>query len=88
MVIIGGLGSLSGSILGAFFIVLIPELLDEIMMLISTQAGEVAPIRLGVFGLIVVVFLIYEPHGLARTWRRIIEWSLARLGGIAKRSIG
>lgn len=80
MVIIGGLGRLSGSVLGAMFIVLIPELLDEIMMLMSTNPAEVAPIRLGIFGLLVVVILIYEPHGLARTWRRLIEWGLARLG--------
>lgn len=78
LVIIGGLGSLSGSILGAAFIVLIPELLNDISRLVSAPAGEVAPIRLGIFGLIVVVFLMYEPGGLARTWRRIVDWGLAK----------
>lgn len=80
LVIIGGLGTLSGSILGSAFIVLLPELLDEIERLLSVEAGEMAPIRLGIFGLIVVAFLIYEPKGLARTWRRLVDWGLARFG--------
>ena len=79
LVIIGGLGRVSGSILGAAFIVLIPEALDTIVLWVSHESGSMAPIRIGMFGLIVVVFLIYEPHGLARTWRRIVEWGVARL---------
>ena len=80
MVIIGGLGKVSGSILGAAFIVLLPEVLDSIALMITPRAGEMAPVRMGVFGLIVVVFLIYEPHGLARSWRRLVDWGLARMG--------
>ncbi|MFH1242242.1 MAG: branched-chain amino acid ABC transporter permease [Pseudomonadota bacterium] len=80
LVIIGGLGKVSGSILGAAFIVILPELLDTIVLMITSEAGEMAPIRMGVSGLIVVVFLIYEPHGLARTWRRLVDWGLARMG--------
>jgi branched-chain amino acid transport system permease protein len=79
LVIIGGLGRVSGSILGAAFIVLIPEALDTIVLWVSHESGPMAPIRVGMFGFIVVVFLIYEPHGLARTWRRMVEWGIARL---------
>ncbi|MDI6753273.1 MAG: branched-chain amino acid ABC transporter permease [Thermodesulfobacteriota bacterium] len=79
LIIIGGLGRVSGSILGAMFIIIIPEWLDTIVSLISESAGVLAPIRLGVFGLIIVVVLIYEPHGLARTWQRMVEWVLARI---------
>lgn len=79
LVIIGGLGRVSGSILGAMFIIIIPEWLDTIVSLISESAGVLAPIRLGVFGLIIVVVLIYEPHGLARTWQRMVGWVLARI---------
>ncbi len=73
LVIIGGLGSVAGSILGAAFIVLVPELLDTVMLAIAHETGEMAPFRLGVFGLIVVVFLLYEPQGLARTWGRLVR---------------
>jgi len=80
LVIIGGLGKVSGSILGAAFIVILPELLDSVVLMVTSQAGEMAPVRMAAFGLIVVVFLIYEPHGLARSWRRLVEWGLARMG--------
>ena len=79
LVIIGGLGRLAGSILGAFFIVLVPEFLDTVVMCVSSQAGDVAPVRLGMFGLIVVVFLLFEPHGLARSWDRLASWAVARM---------
>lgn len=72
LVIIGGLGSLAGAVLGAGFIVLIPELLDAAGRRIFEDTAVMAPIRLGMFGLLVVIFLIYEPRGLARSWRRII----------------
>lgn len=78
LVVVGGLGSLAGSVLGAIFIVLVPELLDTFVMAVSHDTSEMAPIRLGVFGLIVVVFLLFEPQGLARTWSRAVGWALAR----------
>jgi branched-chain amino acid transport system permease protein len=78
LVIIGGLGRLSGSVLGAAFIVAIPELLDTIVIALWGGAGGVAPVRMAFFGIIVVTFLIYEPHGLARTYRRMLDWCLAK----------
>lgn len=80
LVIIGGLGSLAGSVLGAAFIVLVPEILDALVLAISHNTAEMAPIRLGVFGLIVVVFLLFEPQGLARAWSRALHWTLKQTG--------
>lgn len=80
LVIIGGLGSLAGSVLGAAFIVLVPEILDTTILIFSHNTGEMAPIRLGVFGLIVVVFLLFEPQGLARAWNRTRQWALNHTG--------
>ncbi len=74
MIIIGGLGSLSGAILGAAFIVLIPEVLDILGRRLFDDMGIMAPLRMFIFGLLVVVFLIYEPRGLARTWRRLVRY--------------
>jgi branched-chain amino acid transport system permease protein len=74
MIIIGGLGSLSGAVLGAAFIVLIPEILDFFGQRIFDDMGIMAPLRMFIFGLLVVIFLIYEPRGLARTWRRIVRY--------------
>ena len=77
MVIIGGMGSISGSIFGAVFITLLNESLrfmTEILMNtgIITQSGlNVAPLREFVFGLAIVLFILIEPRGLAEVWRII-----------------
>src|SRR2546427_1115333 len=74
MIIIGGLGSVLGSILGAIFLTLLPEVLR---LLTSALSGEFpalvqlfAPLKLGVFGITIVLFLIFEADGLAARWRR------------------
>lgn len=75
MVIIGGLGSISGSLYGAIFITILNEVLrwltDIFMnMGIFTDAGvNVAPLREFVFGLVMVMFILFEPRGLAEVWR-------------------
>ncbi len=70
LVIIGGLGTLSGAILGAVFIVMIPETLDSLARGFGLEAGQMAPVRQGIFGLLIVLFLLYEPRGMAHIWRR------------------
>jgi branched-chain amino acid transport system permease protein len=81
MIIIGGLGSILGSILGAVFIILLPELLHLVAGALSgTLPGLVqllASLRIGVFGLAIVLFLIFEPDGLAARWHTIKNyWKL------------
>src|SRR5437773_4748454 len=71
MIIIGGLGSILGSFLGAAFIVLVPIFLTNA----PHHVGLVMPvalqkqIELMVFGALIIFFLIVEPHGLARLWQ-------------------
>ena len=81
MIIIGGLGSILGSIYGAIFITLLPELLrlatDALGNNWPALAIIVAPIKLGVFGLVVILFLIFEPDGMAARWQHIkAYWKL------------
>jgi branched-chain amino acid transport system permease protein len=77
MVIIGGLGSIAGSVYGALFITSLNEILrwltDILMnMEVFTEAGvNVAPIREFFFGLAIIIFIIFEPRGLAEIWRII-----------------
>ncbi|MGQ9367839.1 branched-chain amino acid ABC transporter permease [Azospirillum sp. ST 5-10] len=73
-IIVGGMGTILGGILGAIFMTLVPELLkllvgfatplwpDAVMML--------SPVRTVVFGALIVGFLVFEPQGLAEMWRR------------------
>jgi branched-chain amino acid transport system permease protein len=72
MVIIGGLGSVLGSFLGAGFIVLFPVFLTALLRGIfgdSLRPGLLPNIELFVFGALIIFFLIVEPHGLARLWQ-------------------
>jgi branched-chain amino acid transport system permease protein len=71
MVIIGGLGSVLGSFLGAAFIVLVPIFLTNV----PHTVGLNLPVALSkqfelmIFGGLILFFLIVEPHGLARLWQ-------------------
>ena len=71
MIIIGGLGSILGSFLGAAFIVLMPIFLNNAMLTIdpSISTALVSHIEFMIFGALIVFFLIVEPHGLARLWQ-------------------
>ena len=75
MVIIGGVGSILGSFLGAAFIVLLPIFLDTIAHPIELALGLTLPpglmsnVELVVFGGLIIFFLVVEPHGLARLWQ-------------------
>src|SRR5947209_8957969 len=71
MVIIGGLGSVLGSFLGAGFIVLVPIFLTNVPHLIglSLPVALQKQMELMVFGALIVFFLIVEPNGLARLWQ-------------------
>lgn len=69
MIIIGGVGSILGSFLGAAFIVLLPVLLNMFAHAVSLPTSVASNLELMVFGALIVFFLIVEPHGLARLWQ-------------------
>ncbi|MBC7634082.1 MAG: branched-chain amino acid ABC transporter permease [Acetobacteraceae bacterium] len=74
-VIVGGMGSTLGAILGAVFMTLLPEFLRGGGLAIGTAFGfDIAailvPLRETIFGLLIVGFLILEPRGLAQLWKR------------------
>ena len=70
MVIIGGLGSILGSFLGAAFIVILPLVLNQLptWLGIPLSTAMISHIEVMVFGALIVFFLIVEPRGLARLW--------------------
>lgn len=81
MIIIGGLGSVLGSVFGAVFIVLLPEALNVLANTLSAYLPDIAQhivaLREGVFGLTLILFLIFEPEGLAHRWRLVkAYWKL------------
>lgn len=81
MIIIGGLGSVLGSIFGAIFMTLIPQALTVgtgALAAVFPKIGFlIMSLKDGVFGLLVILFLIFEPDGLAHRWRLIkAYWKL------------
>jgi branched-chain amino acid transport system permease protein len=64
MIIVGGLGSLSGSLLGAAFVTLVPEAIQRVGEIFNI-ADMLSALREMAFGLLIIVFLIFEPRGLA-----------------------
>jgi branched-chain amino acid transport system permease protein len=78
MIIVGGLGSVLGAIFGAIFMTLVPEILKNTLGLLvdafPQAMGYLFPLQQVVFGLLIVVFLVFEPHGLAEMWRRLKDY--------------
>jgi branched-chain amino acid transport system permease protein len=74
-IIVGGLGTVLGSVLGALFMTFVPEVLRLVAHLSSQWFPGVAALLLPmgqvVFGVLIIVFLIFEPHGLAAIWARV-----------------
>lgn len=74
-IIVGGLGRVLGSVLGALFMALVPEMLRVAANLSSRWLPDVSglllPMGQVVFGLLIIGFLIFEPHGLAEMWARV-----------------
>jgi branched-chain amino acid transport system permease protein len=71
MVIIGGLGSILGSLLGAAFITVLPLFLNQMPQWfgVSISTAMISHLEAMIFGALIVFFLIVEPLGLARLWR-------------------
>jgi branched-chain amino acid transport system permease protein len=77
MVLIGGAATVSGSIAGALFISLLQPVtraLPSLLPLISadtTQTPNVFQVETVLYGLLIVLFLIFEPRGLFGLWIRV-----------------
>ncbi len=78
IIIIGGLGSVSGSFFGATFMILLPAILTNLGRALKTSfpfIDAVLPfIQQATFGLVIILFLIFEPEGLNKMWRNIKDY--------------
>lgn len=78
MIIVGGIGTLFGSVIGAVFAGAIPQVVSKYgadIPFIAQQAGggglTVFQVNQIVFGVLIILFLVLEPRGLAAVWLRI-----------------
>ncbi|NKB69211.1 MAG: branched-chain amino acid ABC transporter permease [Candidatus Latescibacteria bacterium] len=76
MIIVGGAGSILGGVLGAVFITLMPEAIRLFEDILRAWRPDLAfpDLRGLVVGLVLILFIAFEPEGLASRWRRIREY--------------
>ena len=78
MIIVGGLGSIAGSIYGAAFLMLVPPLLSALADVIRDTApflaDQLPALQVAAVGLVIILFLLFEPRGLDRLWRRVKDY--------------
>ncbi len=78
VILIGGVGSMYGTIFGALFMTLIPEALKGLLITLTSYhpiftqlVDKFLYVREATFGLLIVLFLLYEPKGIAYRWGQI-----------------
>lgn len=84
MIIIGGMGSISGALLGAAFVVLFPYAIEAIAGYLPERfSNMVFALDYTAFGVVMILFLLLEPAGLIGIWRRLRHATTPR--GVPKR---
>jgi branched-chain amino acid transport system permease protein len=79
MVIIGGMGSILGAVLGAVFVTLFPYAIESLVAAVPTPAAwanSLFAVNYAAFGLVMILFLLFEPAGLVGIWRRVQDYFL------------
>ena len=74
MVVIGGLGSLHGAVFGAVFMIVLPELIALSKDFLPQAVAEQTGLKATVFGVVMVLFVMFEPMGLYGRWVKIRTW--------------
>ncbi|CCD98257.1 branched-chain amino acid ABC transporter permease [Bradyrhizobium sp. STM 3809] len=85
MIIVGGLGSMPGAVLGAGFITLLPEAIQRLGEIFHIS-DQLSALREMTFGLLIILFLIFEGRGLSAIGSRLVSargWR-TRQGGRAE----
>jgi branched-chain amino acid transport system permease protein len=79
MIIIGGMGSLLGALLGAAFVTLFPYAIEALLHLlpnVEKLAGDIFAVNYASFGVVMILFLVFEPLGLVGIWHRLQNYFL------------
>lgn len=75
LVVVGGLGSLHGVVFGALFVGFLPQLLALIRdQLAAFGVARLPGLEVGVYGAILVLFLVFEPLGIYGRWLKMRAW--------------
>lgn len=71
MVVIGGLGSLRGAILGAILISMLPIAISRVKPLLPEQMATQFGLEIFIFGFTLALFVLFEPNGLNGRWLKL-----------------
>ena len=77
MIIVGGLGSISGAVYGAAFIIALPAYLQQLSLTFQGDSffvRNLPALQLLIFGATIILFLVFEPRGMARIWQRMKDY--------------
>ncbi len=78
MIVIGGLGSIHGAFLGAIVIGFLPQFLSISKEYVGTLIGgntvAIPGLEFGIFGMILIGFILFEPMGIYGRWLKIRTW--------------
>jgi len=71
LIVVGGLGSIHGAVFGAIFIIVLPQIVSILKGYLPSQIADQTGIDAGIFGLVIVLFMLYEPLGIYGRWVKI-----------------
>ena len=71
LVVVGGIGSLHGAIFGAIFVLALPQMLAILKDYLPVEIAETPGIEPFIFGLILVLVIIFEPYGIYGRWLKV-----------------
>ncbi|MBX3600933.1 MAG: branched-chain amino acid ABC transporter permease [Rubrivivax sp.] len=74
MVVIGGLGSVHGAFLGAAFLIGMPQAISEFKGWLPEVIGNAPGLKSFVYGIVLILFVLFEPLGLYGRWLKIRAW--------------
>jgi branched-chain amino acid transport system permease protein len=74
IVILGGVGFIHGAVLGAAFIIVLPQLIAIGKDYLPPAVASAAGLQSTVFGLVLIGFIIFEPMGLYGRWLKVRTW--------------
>jgi branched-chain amino acid transport system permease protein len=71
MIFIGGIGSLHGAVYGAIFLIALPQLIAVAKDYLPAAVGHQTGLEPTVFGLIMVLVILFEPLGIYGRWLKV-----------------
>lgn len=71
MIVIGGMGSMHGAVLGACFLILLPQGISMLKDVLPSGISEQPGLKSMLFGLVMILFVLFEPLGLYGRWVKV-----------------